>query len=325
MGATVWSDDHYADRVSMRAAHSIPTFKYDADTSTKHGTSEYKAHESLNPIGKIRESRDSEVHPDSVAIGVIFDVTGSMGVVPSILQINLPKLMGLLLRKGYIKDPQILIGAVGDATANDQVPLQLGQFESGIEIEDNLTNLLIEGGGGGGIQESYQLAMYFMAKRTSIDCFEKRNKRGYLFIIGDELPYATVRKEEILRHIGESVQADIPTSELVIELKKKYDVYFIIPKLTNHYDDPAIYSGWVKYLGQNVLRLDEPSGICEMIASTIAIAEGYDHELVTDDLTTHGSDKNVIKAVSKALTPIAGSKSTVATIPDSGESGITVL
>ena len=37
--------------------------------------------------------------------------------------------------------------------------------------------------------ESYELAMYFMARHTALDCHEKRGKRGYLFIIGDEMAY----------------------------------------------------------------------------------------------------------------------------------------
>ena len=73
---------------------------------------------------------------------VLMDVTGSMRQVPVILQANLPRLMGLLIRKGYLEHPQILIGAIGDATC-DTAPLQLGQFESGIEIEEDLGKLFL--------------------------------------------------------------------------------------------------------------------------------------------------------------------------------------
>ena len=79
---------------------------------------------------------------------MLFDVTGSMGRVPRILQANLCQLMGLLLDKGYLAHPQILIGGIGDATC-DHAPLQVGQFESGIEIDEDLAKLWLEGGGGG--------------------------------------------------------------------------------------------------------------------------------------------------------------------------------
>ena len=74
----------------------------------------------MNPLGvAVRESRDSDIHPESHAVAVLFDVTGSMQKVPRILQENLPRLMGLLIRKGYLEHPHILIGAIGDATCDD--------------------------------------------------------------------------------------------------------------------------------------------------------------------------------------------------------------
>src|SRR5262249_20618935 len=143
---------------------------------------------------RVRESRDSDVHPESHAVAVLLDVTGSMQTVPRILQKSLPRLMGLLIRKGYLEHPQILIGAVGDATC-DSAPLQVGQFESGIEIEEDLGRLFLEGGGGGQVTESYELAMHFLAHHTSLDCVEKRGKKGYAFLIGDEAPYPRVKRQ----------------------------------------------------------------------------------------------------------------------------------
>src|SRR3954454_732112 len=190
MGGTNWSDDHYRERAHLRARTGRSAFAYDHDV--KAGQAAAQVHPKKDPLGvKVRESRDSDAHPTSHAVGVLMDVTGSMRQVPVILQANLPRLMGLLIRKGYLEHPQILIGGIGDSTC-DKAPLQVGQFESGIEIEDDLGKLFLEGGGGGHITESYELAMYFMARHTSMDCLDKRNKRGYLFIIGDEMPYRAV-------------------------------------------------------------------------------------------------------------------------------------
>src|SRR5206468_3075582 len=147
------------------------------------------------------------------------DVTGSMSTVPRVIQENLPKLMGLLLRKGYLDHPHILVGAIGDVPNPDRAPLQVGQFEAGIEIENDLTNLYLEGGGGGGMSESYELGMYFIARHTKIDCFDKRGEKGYLFLIGDEMPYKKVKKSEVEKIIGDKLQADISVEELVQELE----------------------------------------------------------------------------------------------------------
>jgi hypothetical protein len=325
MGGTAWSDEHYIERASYRRAAGTTAFTHTHEILS--GQTQARTHDKMNPAGiRFRESRDSEAHPSSHALGVLMDVTGSMGQVPMILQANLPKLMGLLIRKGYLEHPQILIGGIGDATC-DKAPLQVGQFESGIEIEDDLGKLFIEGGGGVSITESYELAMYFMARHTSLDCFEKRGKRGYLFVIGDEIPYAAVKRKEVERVVGDHNQADIPTEALVRDLERTFDVYFILPKLTQHWDNREVHRRWTELLGQNVLRLEDPSGICEMIASTIGVAEGViDSCQVEDALRENGSETGVAQAVGRALAGMTTVKDRpkrgpAVELPDSGEEG----
>jgi hypothetical protein len=307
MGSTRWSDDHYRDRAKVRAATGKDAFEH--DEAIRHGQAARRAHDKLNPRGvQVREARDSEAHPQSHAVGVLFDVTGSMQAVPRVLQQNLPKLMGLLIRKGYLEHPQILIGGIGDATT-DAAPLQVGQFESGIEIEEDLGRLFLEGGGGPSITESYELALYFMARHTSIDCLEKRGKRGYLFVIGDEIPYPRVKRKEVEKVIGDTLQADLPTEELMAELRRTYDVYFVLPNLTSNWNNEEVHRRWVKLLGQNVLRLENPAAICELIASTVGIAEGkVDLEGLAEDLEEAGASASVARAVGKALAPVSAGK-----------------
>jgi hypothetical protein len=303
MGTTRWSDDHYRDRAKLRARTGKDAFEH--DHAIRIGAADRAVHPKMNPRGvRVRESRDSDAHPQSHAVGVLFDVTGSMQGVPRVLQARLPKLMGLLIRKGYLDHPQILIGAIGDATC-DAVPLQVGQFESGIEIEEDLGKLYLEGGGGGHITESYELALYFMARHTAIDCHEKRGQRGYLFVIGDEIPYAKVKRKEVRALIGDGLQTSIPVKEVVAELQRTYDVYHVLPKMTSNWNNPAVHRRWVELLGQNALRLEEPAAICELIASTIGVAEGkVDLEHLTDDLREAGSSTAVAGAVRNALVEV---------------------
>jgi hypothetical protein len=300
MGHTRWSDEHYAHRARLRAASGRDAFEYDDDI--RHGRAARRVHQKMNPKGvMVRESRDGDAHPESHAVAVLFDVTGSMQSVPRILQANLPRLMGLLTRKGYLDHPQILVGAIGDATC-DSAPLQVGQFESGIEIEEDLGKLFLEGGGGGHITESYELALYFMARHTSIDCREKRGKRGHLFVIGDEIPYPAVKRREVARYIGDRLQADIRVEELLAELMQSYEVHFILPKMTSHWNNRTVLYRWSQLLDQNVLRLEEPAGICELIASTIGLAEGkVDPADVADVLEECGASSSVARAVGHAL------------------------
>ncbi len=285
MGSTRWSDAHYYDRAQLRAASGKDAFEY--DRAIRDGTAARRVHQKMNPKGvTVRESRDSDAHPESHAVAVLFDVTGSMQTVPRILQANLPKLMGLLIRKGYLDHPQILIGAIGDATC-DAAPLQVGQFESGIEIEEDLGKLFLESGGGGQVKESYELAMYFMARHTSLDCFEKRGQRGYLFIIGDR------------------PQSDVPVADVLAELQQTFDVYFVLPKMTSHWNNALVHRRWVELLGQNVMRLENPAGICELIAATIGVASGKVYlDNLADDLTEAGASSAIAGAVGNALQPV---------------------
>lgn len=304
MGSTCWSDDHYRDRAKLRARSGKDAFEH--DQAIRNGEAASAVHPKMNPRGlQFRESRDSATHPCSHAVAVLFDVTGSMQDVPRILQANLPRLMGLLIRKGYLDHPQILIGAIGDATC-DTAPLQVGQFESGIEIEEDLGKLFLEGGGGGQTTESYELAMYFMARHTQIDCYEKRGQRGYLFIIGDENPYPQLKRAEVRRLIGDGLEADIPTEQLIAQLRERYEVYFILPKMTQYWGNQAIHRRWVNLLGENVLRLEDPVAICELIASTIGIAEGkVDLNHLTADLQEAGSSAEIANTVRKTLVAVA--------------------
>ncbi len=300
MGTTRWSDDHYRDRAKIRKRTGKDAFEH--DHAIRKGEAVAAVHPKMNPLGvSFRESRDSDTHPQSHAVGVLFDVTGSMQDVPRILQANLPRLMGLLIRNGYLEHPQIMVGAIGDATC-DKAPLQVGQFESGIEIEEDLGKLFLEGGGGGQVMESYELAMYFMARHTAMDCFEKRGRRGYLFIIGDEAPYPELKRKEVMTHLGDAVPPNIPVRKLIVELQRTYDVYFVLPKMTHYWNNPTVHRSWVDLLGQNFLRLQDPAGICELIASTIGLAENkVDLEGLGDDLREAGASTTIARAVNEAL------------------------
>jgi hypothetical protein len=306
MGSGSWTTDAYTAKEFLRRASGKTTFDYDAGIRSTPRAS-WKAHDTLNPKGvTVRESRDSDEHPESTSIAVIFDVTGSMAEVPMVLQTKLPGLLGLLLRKGYVEHPQILFGAVGDATC-DVVPLQMGQFESDNRMDDHLTNMVLERGGGGQMTESYELAMYFMARHTITDSYEKRGKRGYLFFIGDEMAYSRVKAREVADVIGDGLQQDIILEDIVRELQQKWEVFFILPKAASYGGNPEVLTFWRKLFRQNVLELDDADAVCETIAAAIGIAEGtVDLDDAVSDLVAIGASASVIGATKTALAPYTG-------------------
>ena len=308
MGGGHWDSKLYSASTVSRAVKGTKDFAHSA-TVMAAAPSARKAHKDLDPakikdsLNKMRESRDSEEHPDSRAIAVIFDVTGSMREVPQVFQKNLNKLMSLLMLKGKVEHPQILIGAVGDATC-DRIPFQLSQFESGNLIDEHLRKIVLEGGGGGQMTESYELALYAMARLTSIDCWEKRQQKGYLFLSGDELPYPAVKKDEVNSVFGIGEQANIAIEDILKELQEKWEVFFIIPDETQHANESVVHDTWAKLLGQRVLHLDNPAAICELIASSIATEEGYDIAEILESLKEAGTTPAVVTSVTKTLAAV---------------------
>jgi hypothetical protein len=292
MGSGTWSTDVYDAADRYRRATGTSAFSY-SDSGAR------VVHPALDPRGAVRESRDSDEHPRSTPVAVLFDVTGSMGHVPRILQAKLPQLLGLLLRQGYARDPQIMFGAIGDATC-DRVPLQVGQFESDNRMDDDLGRIVLEGGGGGQMRESYELALYFMARRTATDHWEKRGRRGYLFVIGDELAYPTVKAAEAARLIGDDLREDVPLRQIVDEVTRRWDTYYLLPAGSHYAGNRRVLDFWRDLLGQNAVELDDLGAVCETIALTIGLGEqAIDLDQGLRDLDRAGSAATGV--VSKAL------------------------
>jgi hypothetical protein len=222
MGYTVYSETSRAARAE--AAGYYTKSRDEIFVQQK----ERRMHDSMDPKkARLRESRDSSIHPFSVPIIIALDVTGSMRTIPhQLVKDGLPKLMQSIMQKG-IKDPQVLFVAVGDCEC-DSYPLQVGQFESGDEELDLwLTRTYLEGGGGGNAGESYNLAYAFAGMRTQHDAWDKRRQKGFLFTIGDEpcLPHLT--SIELRETMDEITQKTYSTDELLRAAQDKYHVYHL--------------------------------------------------------------------------------------------------
>lgn len=316
MGWGAWSDNTYTAAKTFRKASGIADFAHDASTRSKP-RSDWAADPSLEPKGvQFRESRDSAEHPESTPIIVLFDVTGSMGGVPRTMQERLPELLGLIQRNGYVTDPQIMFGAIGDADS-DQVPLQVGQFESDNAMDEQLRLIFLEGYGGGQMSESYELATYFVARHTVTDAWEKRGKKGYLFIIGDETNKSRLKARHIADVIGEEASEDLAVDAIYREVQERWETFFILPNQTNHFDNPQVNKHWHDLLGERLLRLEDPDAVCDLIALTVGLLEdSIDLDEGLDHLKQIGSGHG--GAVSRALATVGagrGGAVTTSTLP----------
>ena len=322
MGSSDYNEMVYKSRIDTAKKTKTDVFVHSA--AIRSGTVKTAVHKSLDPAGlnkagiNVRESFDSKEHPESFPIVVGFDITGSMSRVPRIFIEKFPSLMAALLKKGYIKHPQILFAAIGDATC-DRVPLQIGQFEAGNEMDEALANIYLEAGGGGQQTESYELFKYFMARHTDLDSMNKRNKKGICFIIGDEMPYSHVKKHEVERVIGDTLEANIPVKTILKELKEKFEVIWILPAGTNNYNDSTVNKYLKDMFGQDFYKLDNPENICEFLIGKIGLYQGFDIEGIKADLEELGSSKAAIESVVKSLAIKPKKKSKAAVVGDSVE------
>ncbi len=276
-----------------------------ADLPKQQVFTQTACHALMNPKGvRLRESRDSPDHPNSIGVVFALDVTGSMGKIPELLaRRELPKFMKILL-DCKVPDAQLLFTAVGDATS-DKAPLQVGQFESTAELMDRwLTWSYLEGNGGGQNHESYELALYFMAEHTEMDCWVKRQKKGYLFMTGDELPYPAVSRHQVEALIGDRLDEDVPAAAVVAALQRTFHPFFLIPDLARRKN---CESAWRALMGDHVICMESAEDTCYVAAGLVALREGVvpDVDAVARVVEAAGAEKERVAAIVRALTPFA--------------------
>ena len=277
MGYSSWS--------STRAAYASYTDTI-ATKSTREVFASRGMKDYLDPKGVLlRESRDSEQNPESTPIILGVDVTGSMGIIADrMVRQGLGTLAEGILDRQPVSNPHIMVMGIGDVFC-DSAPLQVTQFEPDIRIVEQLTDVFLEGGGGGNAFESYDLPWYFAAQRTSIDSFEKRGKKGYLFTMGDELPPPEgLTREQIKRVFGNDEQRGYNASELLEMAEQKYQVFHIIVEQGNYArrDLTNVKNKWRQLLGGRAILLSNYNYISEVIIAVMEVGEGADPQDVVD-------------------------------------------
>jgi hypothetical protein len=259
--------------------------KYRAYTSTTVGktTEEVFTARSikaaLNPKGvKVRESRDSADNPKSTPIIVAIDETGSMGMLADVIaRKGLGVLFESIIARKPVTDPHVMFMAFGDVEC-DHAPLQVSQFEADNRIVEQLSEIYLEGNGGGNGHESYELPWYFAAFHTVHDSLIKRGKRGYLFTVGDEPIGPGLRKDALVKFLDDGAERDFSTAECLEAAQRMYDCYHVVIKEGNHArgDLSGVLKTWRPLLGQHVIQLDDHTKLAETIVSAIEVAEGRD-------------------------------------------------
>lgn len=303
MGSGTYSAAAYTSGVGARATKG-QSFAYDRTVRT---TGNYKAHDlvdpkKLNSAGKnVREAFDNDDHPETLPIVVGFDATGSMVGTPRIVQTKLANLFGLLVRKGYTGDayPQIAVADYGDAKT-DYVPLQISQFEADNRVDEALDSLFLEGNGGGNGGESAALLWYYLNNHVETDAWKKRNKKGYFFMIADEITH-NVTAAQVEAYVGDSVSGDtnLTYEALAKQLQEKWEVFVLLVD-----NSTAHWQGSKKFYGdlfgeKNVIILENDETVAETIGAVIGKLENddLDEDELLEDLAANSNQALAAKTV----------------------------
>jgi hypothetical protein len=301
MGSGRWSSDDWASTSASTRTKSV-----DAVFTTRGGMKDH-----LNPLNvATRESRDSVDNPQSTAMIVGVDVTGSMGrYAKDIASESMGVLFQEIFDRKPITDPHLMFMGIGDANC-DTAPLQVSQFEADNRIIDQLTDIYLESGGGCNQFESYNLPWYFAAMHTSIDCFEKRGKKGYLFTLGDEETPGPLTRAQIKEFIGDDVERDYSSQELLKMAQKTYHVFHVIIEQGSHCRNgnlPKVQGKWKDLMGQYVLSVSDHTKLSEVIVSAIQVIEGADKDAVIASWS--GDTSIVVGSAIKDLVPATSTTS----------------
>ena len=204
-----------------------------------------------------------------------FDVTGSMGKLPKIIWDKWPGIVGQIVARNYLPDPEMSITAVGDIRSDDS-PLQMCNFDSLRNLDRWLKRIHFEEGGGGQGSESYEMVAYYY-----LNYFDMPNAELPIFLMtGDEACVEKLYADDLRKHFGgnhENTTADA----VFAALRKKFqgNVFRIHRPYSGHghegWTNATIVAQWERLLGKNnVIHLPDDRAIGDITLGLYAIVSG---------------------------------------------------
>jgi len=236
------------------------------------------------PVGK-------EIKTDSKLAAILMvDVTGSMREWPHLIFEKIPALyqetnailqganLDELSKGKKLEDLlDLSVIAIGDARC-DEYPLQVLDFSKGKELVKGVNQIYPEGHGGGNAKESYDLAEYFIVNHCKTPNIPK-NVKPLVIIAGDEGFYDQVGKQEVKALIGDKLDKNLDTMDVMNELNKRFDTFILRPE--EEYDKETykkIHNQWQKALGnERVYKMKDPKRLVDCIVGISSIyADKFD-------------------------------------------------
>ena len=246
----------------------------------------------------------------------LFDVTGSMGNLPKIIYDKWPGIVGQIVARKYLPDPEMSLSAVGDITS-DKAPLQMADFSALRNLDRYFKSIYFEGGGGAQDMESYEMAAYYYAYL----CDMPNAENPICLFTGDEGFREMLYAGDLREHFG-GEHKDTSAYKVFADLSKKFKGNaLLIHRYYPKDSDERIVREWRRALGDNRVIL-MPRGtegdlaIGDITLGVYAIVSGaHTLQQYLDDMRTRPLDLGEgvayeaqtptrIRAVEKALQPL---------------------
>lgn len=242
-------------------------------------------------------------------ITILVDQTGSMGDWPATIFSKLAYLDHEA--KFYFDDDYaIAFGAFGDANYGEDYPVQIRPFAKEAELQTRLKELVIERGGGSGLEESAELCLLYADNNIEMP----KAIRPILIIITDEKCYSTVSIEQAGKWAKVDLSQRMTIKALIESLKSKYSIYLIrkpYGRSSGNGEDStssAVRQFWESLLGADrIAFLPDASRVVDVIFGIFAQetdkVDEFHKELVDRQLKDKDGVKKV-ETVDKALLTI---------------------
>lgn len=288
MGGSSYDRDVYSDSSSSGWGSSY----MGASSYSASKLSSTDLNDCMLPNNKILESKTKN------PIIIVLDVTGSNIEFARLVYDKMPMLYGQIEQKGYLKDFDIAICAVGDAYSDDY-PMQVGDFAKGIELDSWLEKLVLEGYGGGQEKESYELMAYYLYKNTKF----MPGSDPIIFFIGDEAPYPSVSMNQAARFGIECVEGGCSNPFELLRKKSNDNVFMLLNKYSGRSFKNEITFAWQKVLApEHVIKINEEKSIVDLILGIISMhSSARTLEAYKVDMLDRGQTAERIERVSKSL------------------------
>lgn len=269
-----------------------------SDTSS-NSNNEFKNNQDLNPSLDPKNYKEKNlISKGRSPIVFALDITGSMGEWVKIIYDKFPMFYGQIMQHEYTFDPTVSFCAIGDAECSN-VPLQVSEFSNSLNIDDNINKLFLEGGGGGNLRESYELAAQFYLE----NCELVNHEFPFLFITGDEAFFNEITKANVEKILGRKIEKNLNSREVFKLLKKKFNIFHLRKTFENVEKEKGMYRQWADTLGQErVLSVNSPKACIDVILGSLAITTGARTlEEYIKDMISRGQTKERVEEVTSAL------------------------